>query len=355
MAEKFRRQLFFYQKLLIGVFIIRSTFSLISIFILHDSFFLSQNIGALFFYLAIELFSRKVKPNEKASYFLFFVMIELMVQTILSGIYGGWELGFQNYCFISITASYFHSIENPKAERRLHHRIILFFSILTYIIIAVVTHLHEPFRSFTRAQILIVHLSNSAGIFVVAIAFSSVFKTRYKDSLKRLRDEADRDELTQLYNRHAIRQRFDKVKDDYTFHNRPFAIAILDIDDFKVINDTYGHNIGDDVLARISNLMAKYESTKTTNCRWGGEEFLILEQYGTNQAEFVQKIDNLRRQISELSFAYPDKQIYFSITITAGISFSEPDLPIHELIDKADNRMYWGKRHNKNQTVFTDY
>lgn len=325
-----------------------------SAFLTHDILLVSQNIFSFLFFGCMQLYWNKHKTTSRLFTIIFLCVMELLLQVSIAGYYLGWGAGFQNFCFITFTVSFLNIFESSRTKSKLHYKVIHLTSVTVYIFLVLHNHFGKPVKVLPEEQLELIRVINSALIFFIAMFLSSVFSARYKSSIRKLKRFADIDELTQLYNRHAIRSKFDEAK-KYLIENKiNFGICILDIDDFKLINDSYGHNIGDDVLSEISKILKAAENETVSVCRWGGEEFLIIDQYGKNKDEFISRIDTIRKSISDLTFLYPDKNIRFSITVTAGCSFSESNLEIHELIDQADNRLYKGKNSGKNKTVFSD-
>ncbi len=325
-----------------------------SAFFIKDLFLVIQNLISFSYYLVLQIVWLKKKTWNRFFSITFLIVIELLVQVTVSAFYLGWDAGFQNFCFITFTVSFLNIYEQDLKTNKLHYKLIHFFSIFFYILISLRVHFEEPIKILPAEQLEIIRQVNGLIIFFIAIYLSTIFSTSYKQSVRKLKRDANIDELTQLFNRHAIRDKFDDAKRNLLEQKVNFGICILDIDDFKIINDSYGHNIGDEVLIRIAQVLKTIESDSISVCRWGGEEFLIIDQYGKYKENFVSRINILRTSIQELVFSYPERNIEFSITVTAGCSFSESNLAIHELIDQADNRLYWGKRNGKNKTIFSD-
>lgn len=152
------------------------------------------------------------------------------------------------------------------------------------------------------------------------------------------------DYLTKLYNRKAITEIMDKelfIKNNES----PFIICIADIDDFKKVNDIYGHTAGDRVLSHFSNIL-KQSLRKTDYIgRWGGEEFLILLP-NTNLEEGTKIIKRLRKIISDKEFNYLGQAI--NITMSFGYGCFNKHLNMNECINQADKCLYKGKNSGKN-------
>ncbi len=128
-----------------------------------------------------------------------------------------------------------------------------------------------------------------------------------------------------------------------------FSLAICDIDYFKAINDTYGHNCGDNVLITVAETLSRALRAKDKVARWGGEEFLIF--FPETDSESATKIaERLRDSVSKLNFKHEDK--IFQITITLGLStYISEDMDLDRCVHEADMALYDGKRNGRNRVV----
>ncbi len=137
-------------------------------------------------------------------------------------------------------------------------------------------------------------------------------KEMYKKNLelsnlnRKLEELSIKDDLTGLYNRRKMDQELEKCLYIWERYNRPFSIIIIDIDDFKKINDTYGHLIGDMVLEKISKIIRENIRKSDIASRWGGEEFLILLPE-TNLQNATLVAEAFRRKIEEANFGIDEK------------------------------------------------
>lgn len=159
---------------------------------------------------------------------------------------------------------------------------------------------------------------------------------------KALQDFASRDSLTSIFNRgkidFLIKEEILKTKNQ----EDTFAIIFFDIDDFKLINDDFGHIKGDEVLIEISKIISKNIRNTDVLGRWGGEEFIILLPKTTSNKAFI-LADSLRQLVSQYDFGIKRK-----ITISLGITqYSKKDTRV-DLIHRADKAMYLVKETGKN-------
>jgi len=157
---------------------------------------------------------------------------------------------------------------------------------------------------------------------------------------------ANFDKLTKLSNRHHAQDYFR----EYEESGKEFCVALGDIDDFKKVNDTYGHDCGDAVLVAIADKMNQVLDKSGVPCRWGGEEFLCLI-YG--EREYALSIlEELRKALESSPIEYQGNRV--QVTMTFGLTYCQEQQTIEKMISTADKRLYSGKRNGKNQVVWED-
>ncbi len=160
-----------------------------------------------------------------------------------------------------------------------------------------------------------------------------------KKRLNKMRYIALHDKLTGVYNRVYFDNEYKKFADS----NRAFAILMIDIDNFKNANDTFGHQFGDEVLKSITNRIKSLLNENSKICRYGGEEFVIINTY-----EFKEEVyliaELIRRAIENIEW---NKDI--NITISIGVAYSEEHK--EKTLKKADENLYIAKTNGKNKVV----
>lgn len=176
--------------------------------------------------------------------------------------------------------------------------------------------------------------------------------------IMRLKNLVYRDELTGLLNRRGFNEEAGKIfKYVYSKHglknNRqsdslPFSVIFIDIDNFKKINDKYGHDEGDKVLKHTAKIMRLILRDSDIYARWGGEEFVVaLPQSSKNTAVRVaEKLCNAFAD-SEIKLGNDIKQV----TMSVGIVMHNDESTLYQMIEKADQAMYKAKKKGKNQVV----
>ena len=131
--------------------------------------------------------------------------------------------------------------------------------------------------------------------------------------------------------------------------NRNPAVAVLDIDDFKQVNDAYGHVKGDIVLLELARIMQEACGEKYTASRVGGEEFAILFQDGTPE-EYIEVVETIRKEFAKVHFEF----CRAPVTVSAGLAMWKEEWGATELFDRADEALYISKRQGKNRTTVCD-
>jgi len=171
----------------------------------------------------------------------------------------------------------------------------------------------------------------------------------FEDKLAEQQRKSMQDALTKLANRAAFDDYFAKAM--VRFHHKPFqlAIVVLDIDNFKQINDTYGHTAGDKTLQVIANTIAKHVSKGVFVGRYGGEEFVLIYSQ-TQEKELTKELNALNKYIARLPFKFKSDKV--SITLSIGATHIKANDNIHIAFERADQAMYKAKNNGKNQVIY---
>jgi diguanylate cyclase (GGDEF)-like protein len=143
-----------------------------------------------------------------------------------------------------------------------------------------------------------IHLEKMVNLRTQELSHKNTLLNEQNDKLAEI---ASKDPLTQLYNRRAFNNLLEKEISRSKRHKHNMSLVVIDIDDFKKINDSYGHHIGDDVLSRFANALSSDTRKENIICRWGGEEFVILIPEATSDMVF-QHIDAIRKKIATMDF-----------------------------------------------------
>ena len=157
-----------------------------------------------------------------------------------------------------------------------------------------------------------------------------------------LEEMVSRDPLTKLLNRRAA-----QIQMDYRRDNDCFSLAIADIDFFKSVNDSYGHEKGDEVLKYVAGALRKAVGEDGFSARWGGEEFLIGFDGTVNETRKV--LQGFLDDVKSKKFSHNGME--FSISLTIGIATYCEEEKMEEAINRADELLYYGKEHGRDQIV----
>ncbi len=172
--------------------------------------------------------------------------------------------------------------------------------------------------------------------------------SQLRKALKVARKEANIDFLTGIPNRRRFIRALEDFLKDYKEKNYPFSFVMLDIDNFKSINDTYGHLIGDEVLKEIATVLKFYLRANTIVGRLGGEEFgIILPGISKDDAKNI--AERLRKIIENRKIHINDETI--KITASFGVTQAKKDDTVESLIERADKALYEAKKTGKNKVV----
>jgi diguanylate cyclase (GGDEF)-like protein len=225
------------------------------------------------------------------------------------------------------------------------------------IISAVVAIFLNTLEIVPATDLIVEHIVASINVFIffsaivfIMLAFYTSINTVEKElevRNKQLKRAANTDFLTGALNRREFTNLFDNMKDKV-----PFCIVMGDIDSFKSVNDTYGHDVGDNVIISAVNIMQNRLKHDDLIARWGGEEFLILLK-NTKLSEAKDLMKQVEQNIREANINSPNGYIKF--TMTFGITECDNDSPypptrnlLEVLTKETDRKLYFGKTHGKN-------
>ena len=160
-----------------------------------------------------------------------------------------------------------------------------------------------------------------------------------------LEEKIIHDKLTGAFNREYFEQNYERLIESYNTKNNTFVIAMLDLDKFKIVNDTYGHDVGDDVLIHFVETLDNYSREEDILIRWGGEEFLLLLKV-RSESDLEKALSNLRRVIDIEKFP-----IVINQTCSIGATLYRNNENIKKTIRRADEALYKAKAAGRNRIV----
>ena len=284
------------------------------------------------------------------------IIVEVTIYTVVSTFYVGLRCGTYCLLFSIVPIIIYFGTFLFKGLKRWIIILLLVLNFATFVVLYIGFVNVPPYYTVDPSiQLSLVVLSAFAMIFAtifynaIYIYASEMDVKNLELKNKKLSADAHEDVLTTLLNRRG----FLPLVEPLMKNNKAgeFCVAFCDIDDFKKVNDSYGHDAGDEVLRHITRLMRK-EMQNCDICRWGGEEIVILmKDCSIDSAK--ERLESLRKNIETVPTVFYNKQIF--VTITIGLekymnSYKAPE----DIIKVADERMYYGKQHGKNVIIFED-
>jgi diguanylate cyclase (GGDEF)-like protein len=313
--------------------------------------------GTLIFYFGLALFINK-KINKAFYYtilgaiFLFYTAFqaELITRTTV--------------LFLTLSFTYFQVAKilynSTDIKMRHSYRLsanISIFIVIVYLLMAALYQLSPLVEEYINPSSAISLITISSQMLRLCLAFSIIimlknklFITLEEESLKRERlleefkYQASTDGLTQLWNRKSIESKLHKEFDRSQRYRCKMSVILLDVDNFKNINDTYGHAKGDLVLKKIAELLQKTLRKNDIIGRWGGEEFKVI-CVETDQLAVWDVAEKLRKAISNYNW-----NLKTPVTISLGTATLKNNESIDDLLKRADVNMYKSKRAGRNAT-----
>jgi len=183
-----------------------------------------------------------------------------------------------------------------------------------------------------------------------AVSERSRVQRELKNKLRFALEYSAHDALTGLYNRRYFERRLREESAHAKRHKRPFSIILVDIDHFKLVNDTYGHEDGDRVLCHVAELLGGSLREDDIACRFGGEEFVILLRATPGPAARV-VANRLRAAIATQGIALGAKDEMRHVTLSGGVAAADErnNYDVENIVDRADKALYRAKRGGRNR------
>lgn len=299
------------------------------------------NIGSTLFYVTMLYLSIKKRCY---SVVVSLIHLESCLFAVVHTLFYGWDGTF--YMFLVAMASLVYFC---PYQRTYIPYLISFFHFSVFFILRIYTLNFAPLFSMNPLFNQILFFGNCICSFMVILYIAYVSKVNAAVSQKELmvqnvnlKQIAEYDQLTGLYSRHCLKEQFKQGANENTI------LAIGDIDDFKVINDQYGHICGDAVLVELAHQMRRYFSSDVFLCRWGGEEFIFIFKNMT-LLEVQKELADFCQWLECYPFKYQNITVY--ITMTFGLSEGCHEMNLTQWIDQADQLLYKGKHKGKNIVI----
>ncbi len=331
----------------IFIIIVHGILMVCYIFLRHN-FMIGVNILSLIYYISCI----KLCVTQR-NFYITMSYLEIWIHILLAICCFGWQVCFQNWIFGLVVGAYLPSFNAPSASLSLKRSFIFsFFLLFTYFLFSVLFFISPIKVTVDMPQYMISFLFvfNNVVSFLTIIMFAVTYTTRKERKEIELTRKADFDELTSIYNRRALDELGSVIIDKCKKKNKPFSVAIIDIDFFKKVNDSYGHTSGDLVLKSVADILKTYSSENIIVGRWGGEEFIFIGSDEIKYNDFVKLIKGLRARIARTKFRV-ESGSSINITISSGCASIYDLKTLDEAVSIADNNLYKAKQSGRNKVI----
>lgn len=277
-------------------------------------------------------------------------LVEIMIHSCL-GIYCmGWEMGFAMFLLFIMPVPFYMPLRHLATPYLFSLVPLTLFVVMHWRFYDSETALYRFSDPYINN---VVYFMNAVMGAVILLYISSIYMfereiMQFKLTAKneRLQKLATIDPLTQLFNRRAMGEYLRLVQHNCERSGKRYVVGLGDIDDFKQINDTYGHEAGDEALRQTAGIIAHAVPAEGFAARWGGEEFLFVIP-NADSAEGAECAEKIRAELAAKSFKVDSGR--FSITVTIGVSVGGIGEDIEKVISRADDLLYRGKAAGKNR------
>ncbi len=313
--------------------------SLIPVFYLIGNDFLAAfNILSTIAWISARGFN--IKGRHTTSIIILF--FEVGLHTTLALYYYGWDSGFQYYLIAGIPFLLFN-------QRMQLIPLLLLSGIACTLFIGLYAFTASRVYHYNYPLVIAgMNYANIVASFVSLIITSYYFRVASFISEQKMEMLANTDLLTNLPNRRGLYPLLHAQHEIFMRNGTQFSVVLTDIDNFKNINDNYGHDCGDYVLREVSRLLRSRLRKYDVVGRWGGEEFLFMFP-GTSAKAAAIVAEDIRNTIELHPFVFNEQT--FKLTLTFGIATHRENSSINGTIKLADDALYQGKKSGRNQVI----
>jgi diguanylate cyclase (GGDEF)-like protein len=292
------------------------------------------NIGSILIYGSAYCLLKR-RWNRLA---LTLIWMEVLVHTITGTVLAGWASGFHYYLLMFVPA-----IIIGAPRRRALCLLAVLWSV--YLGLLFDTNKIAPLEPLGPQALLLLHVFNASVLFIMVTYFTFMYRTLASASERKLKLLATTDPLTGLFNRRHANEIAMREANQDGRTGRPLSFILADIDNFKAINDQYGHEGGDTVLVEVSRALSSVTRAHDILARWGGEEFLLVlpDTSREGAAELASRIYHMMQTLRPMIGAHQAQ-----ITLTMGISSQRFNEGFGAALARADQALYEGKRAGRN-------
>lgn len=315
------------------------------------------NVFSVTLYIVMGALCTKDSFEKRALNWIRAMYFEISVHAFLCTLFLGADTCFFLYMMMTIPVVLYYLFLTCSND--VFKRWTIIFMLVSLVLLAaglIIDHFCTPVYFATRRELSVfetdmIRAVNIAFNLVLLFGFSTLFILEIHSLIKKLNETNERlnftathDALTGLYNRYSLNGMLSELKNS----SEPFCIVMGDIDDFKKVNDTYGHECGDIVLKKVSQTIMNGLPENSTACRWGGEEILMI-MHGTSDV-CLPVISRIKSDINSLGLVYEGREVRVSMTFGFAES-REGSIVVDDLLNTVDKRLYKGKASGKNVII----
>ncbi len=295
-------------------------------------------LSSVFYFYFLFIKKDTSERSMAATYF------EILIFSFLSELALGTGYGFFLY-MIGLSSAVFYLVPSYGSVRFIYQLVGIGAAFLLKCLLMIAKISFPDIQEAALPYQTIFYMVNLGITATIVLASTFFYSKEMEEAWETLRYNMNHDALTGLYNRRFFERQIEKVP---LSEREQYVISMVDIDFFKVVNDTYGHEAGDEVLVMVASCLKDAAGQENLAVRWGGEEF-ILYFPRTTPNKVYPVMDELRRRIEGTTVKTAGKEI--RITITGGIATGMADSNYEKVIRSADEKLYLGKKGGRNQIV----
>lgn len=340
---------------------------------IHTVFFLIFSLSQIYMLMTFNIFSITIyiigayacgtdNFEKNALKWIITIYAEITLHAVACTVHLGYETYFFLYAMVELAISSY--LLFFACDKKIFVRMSIIFVCISmtavtgcqvYLSIRPPIYTYVFHKTLPENMISAMRLTNIFFCTVIVFVFSVLFVIEINLLIRKLNAAYEKlsytamhDSLTGLYNRHSLRDFFDSLDES----GNEYCVALGDIDNFKKVNDTYGHECGDDVLVTVSDIIKDSMAEQDLACRWGGEEILIIMR-GT-RGDCLDRMKDIRSRINASVVDTGKNSI--SVTMTFGfadcheVENSEKN-HMDSIVILVDGRLYVGKKNGKNIIV----
>jgi diguanylate cyclase (GGDEF)-like protein len=296
------------------------------------------NVGSVAAWVAARIANQRRHPSLAA----LLLFVEVTAHAVLACRLLGWQSGFHYYLIPIVPFLMFHDRISTRTAVAGSFVVSVTYLLLRAATIDVVPGAVSPavMRALAYGNIAVPLVA--LGVISVYFRYASIDVERHMESL------AMTDALTRLPNRRRMRELLEAERVRCARDGHPFGVVLGDLDGFKLINDTRGHDCGDHVLTEVASTMRAVLRGQDAVARWGGEEFLFLLP-DTDLGGAAVVAEKLRGALEAAPISFAERHV--PVAMTFGVAVCMRGTTIEDAIARADRALYLGKHAGKNQVV----